>query len=55
MSLLRVKNIKKSESETSEVILESIRKLFYEAIVVILDACIDLQNMFVFIIAGSCY
>ena len=53
---LRVKNIKKSESETSEVVLESIRKLFYEANAVILDAYIDLQSMlFVFIIVGSCY
>ena len=38
---LRVKNIKKSENETSEVVLESIRKLFDEANVVIPDACID--------------
>ena len=38
---LRVKNIKKSDNETSEVVLESIRKLFDEANVVIPDACID--------------
>ena len=38
---LRVKNIKKSENETLEVVLESIRKLFDEANVVITDACID--------------
>ena len=36
-----MKNIKKSENETSEVVLESIRKLFDEANVVIPDACID--------------
>ena len=34
-------NIKKSENETSEVVLESIRTLFDEANVVIPDACID--------------
>ena len=38
---LRVKNIKKSENKTSEVVLESIRKLFDEANVVIPVACID--------------
>ena len=38
---LRVKNVKKSDNETSEVVLESIRKLFDEANVVIPDACID--------------
>ena len=38
---LGVKNIKKSDNETSEVVLESIRKLFDEANVVIPDACID--------------
>ena len=38
---LRVKNIKKSENETLEVVLDSIRKLFDEANVVIPDACID--------------
>ena len=38
---LRVKNIKKSDNETSEVVLESIRKLFDEANVVIPDTCID--------------
>ena len=38
---LRLKNIKKSDNETSEVVLESIRKLFDEANVVIPDACID--------------
>ena len=38
---LRVKNIKKSEGETSEVVLESIRKIFDETIVIIPDACID--------------
>ena len=37
---LIVKNIKKSENETSEVVLESIRKLFDDANVVIPDACI---------------
>ena len=37
----RVKNIKKCENETSEVVLESIRKLFDEVNVVIPDACID--------------
>ena len=36
-----MKNIKKSDNETSEVVLESIRKLFDEANVVIPDACID--------------
>ena len=38
---LRVKNIKKSENETSEIELESMRKLFDEANVVIPDVCID--------------
>ena len=38
---IRVKNINKSENETSEVVLKSIRKLFDEANVVIPDACID--------------
>ena len=38
---LRVKNIKKSENETSGVVLESIRKLFDKRNVVIPDACID--------------
>ena len=38
---IRVKNIKKSENETPEVVLESIRKLFDEANVVIPDARID--------------
>ena len=38
---LRVKNTKKSENETSEVVLEPIRKLFDEANVVIPDACND--------------
>ena len=38
---LRVKNIKKSDNETSEVVLESIRKLFDEANLVIPDTCID--------------
>ena len=36
-----MRNIKKSDNETSEVVLESIRKLFDEANVVIPDACID--------------
>ena len=38
---LRVKNTQKSDNETSEVVLESIRKLFDEANLVIPDACID--------------
>ena len=38
---LRVKNIKKSENKTSEVILESIKNLFDEENVVIPDAYID--------------
>ena len=38
---LGVKIIKKSDNENSEVELESIRKLFDEANVVIPDACID--------------
>ena len=38
---LRVKNSKKSENETSEEVLESIRKLFDELNVVIPDACIN--------------
>ena len=37
----RVKNIKKSENETLEVVLESIRKLFDEANLIIPDAYID--------------
>ena len=36
-----MKNIKKSENQTSEVVLESIRKLFDQTNVVIPDACID--------------
>ena len=42
---LRVKNIKKRENETLEVVLESIRKLSDEANVVILDACIDRAHL----------
>ena len=38
---LRVKNIKKSENETSEVVLESIRKIFHEENVFIPGAYID--------------
>ena len=41
VSALEWKNIKKSDNETSEVVLESIRKLFDEANLVIPDACID--------------
>ena len=36
-----MKNIKKSDNETSQVVLESIRKLLDEANVVIPDACVD--------------
>ena len=36
-----MKNIKKSENETSEIELESMRKLFDEANVAIPDVCID--------------
>ena len=39
---LRVKNINESDNENSEVVIESIWKLFDEANVVIADACIDL-------------
>ena len=42
---LRVNNLKKSENETSEVVLESTRKLFDEANLVKLDACIDRAHL----------